>query len=130
MRRPRLLAVALLTPLVIAAPSFARPLTTNAPAILIVKVTITDKSIVVRPNHAPRGTSATFVLTNRGSKTQKWILGSGSTRGAGKTIGFASVLAPDQQKNVVMYLDYRGALPYSASKIGGGTVLKGSFSIR
>jgi hypothetical protein len=130
MRRSRLFAIALLTPFVIAAPGFARPQTTNAPAILIVKVTITDKSITVRPNTAPRGTSATFILTNRGTKTQRWILGSGATRGVGKTIGFASLLAPNQQKNVVMFLDYRGALPYSASKLAGGAVLKGSFTIR
>jgi uncharacterized membrane protein len=129
MRRPRLIALAFLTPLVVAAPGLAHPQTTNAPAILIVKVTITDKSITVRPNTAPRGTSATFVLTNRGTKTQKWVLGS-TTRGVGQKIGFASVLAPDQQKNVVMFLDYRGLLPYSASQPSTGRVLKGSFKIR
>jgi hypothetical protein len=129
MRGPRIVAIAFLTSLVVAAPVFAHPQTTNAPAILVVKVTITDKSITVRPNAAPRGTSATFILTNRGTKTQKWILGS-TARGVGHKIGFASVLAPDQQKNVVMFLDYRGLLPYSASKLSGGTVLKGSFTIR
>lgn len=129
MRRHKLLVLASLASLVVAVPAFARPQTTNAPAILIVKVTITDKSITVRPNAAPRGTSATFVLTNRGTKTQKWVLGS-TARGAGHKIGFASVIAPDQQKNVVMFLDYRGLLPYSAAKVGGGTVLRGSFKIR
>jgi hypothetical protein len=128
-RSRRLIAIAFLTSLVVAAPGFAGHRTTNAPAILIVKVTITDKSITVRPNAAPRGTSATFVLTNRGSKTQKWVLGT-TARGAGKTIGFASLLAPNQQKNVVMFLDYRGLLPYSASQPATGRVLKGSFKIR
>jgi hypothetical protein len=129
MRSPRLVAIAFLTPFVVAAPGFAHPQTTNAPAISTIKVTITDKSITVRPNAAPRGTSATFILTNRGTKTQKWVIGN-ATRGVGQKIGFSSVLAPDQQKNVVMFLDYRGALPYSASKVGGGTVLKGNFKIR
>ena len=129
MRSRRLIAIAFLTALVVAAPGFAGHRTTNAPAILIVKVTITDKSITVRPNAAPRGTSATFVLTNRGTKTQKWVLGT-TARGAGKTIGFASLLAPNQQKNVVMFLDYRGLLPYSASQPATGRVLKGSFKIR
>jgi len=114
---------------VIATPGFARPQTTNAPAILTIKVTITDRSITVRPSAAPRGTSATFILTNRGTKTQKWVLGN-ATRGVGKKIGFVSVLAPDQQKNVVMFLDYRGQLPYSASQLGGHTTLTGSFRIR
>ena len=130
MRRRGLVAVASLTALVVAAPGFARPQTTNAPAILSIKVTITDKSITVKPKAAPRGTNAIFILTNRGTKTQKWILGS-ATRGAGKTIGFASVLRPDQQKNVVMYLDYRGSLPYSTSQVSGShTVLRGTFTIR
>jgi hypothetical protein len=130
MRRRRLIAIASVASLAIAAPVYAGTQTTNSPAILTIKVTITDKSITVRPNAAPRGTSATFILTNRGTKTQKWVLGH-TTRGVGKTSGFASVLAPDQQKNVVMYLDYRGLLPYSASQLGGGkTVLKGSFKIR
>jgi hypothetical protein len=129
MRRTKLVAIAAVTSLVVAVPAFARPQTTNAPAILIVKVTITDRGITVRPNAAPRGTSATFILTNRGTKTQKWVLGS-IARGVGHKIGFASTLAPDQQKNVVMFLDYRGLLPYSASQLGGKTVLTGSFKIR
>ena len=129
MRLHRLVAIAFLASLAIAAPGFARPQTTNSPAILTIKVTITDHSVTVRPNTAPRGTNATFILTNRGTKTQKWVLGN-ATRGVGKKIGFASVLAPDQQKSVVMFLDYRGPLPYSASQLGGKTVLKGSFRIR
>ena len=130
MRRHRLVPLALLAALVVAAPGFAGRKTTNAPAFLTVKVTITDTSVTVRPNTALRGTNATFILTNRGTKTQKWVLGD-ATRGVGKTSGFSSVLAPDQQKNIVMYLDYRGQLPYSASQLGGKkTVLKGTFKIR
>jgi hypothetical protein len=122
-------ALVLVTALVVAAPALARPQTTNAPPILVIKVTITDRSITVRPNAAPRGTNATFILTNRGTKTQKWILGS-TTRGVGQKIGFASILAPDQQKNIVMFLDYRGLLPYSAAQPGSKAVLRGSFRIR
>ena len=97
---------------------------------MTIKVTITDSAITVKPNAAPRGTNAIFILTNRGKTSQKWILGN-ATRGAGKKIGFASVLAPNQQKSVVMFLDYRGPLPYSASELSGSkTVLKGSFRIR
>ena len=129
MRLHGLVAIAFLASLAIAAPGSARPRTTNSPAILTIKVTITDHSVTVRPNTAPRGSNATFILTNRGTKTQKWVLGN-ATRGVGKKIGFASVLAPDQQKSVVMFLDYRGPLPYSASQLGGKTVLKGSFRIR
>jgi hypothetical protein len=129
MRSLRLVVIAFTTALAVAAPGFARPDTTNAPAFLTIKVTITDSSVTVRPNAAPRGTNAIFILTNRGKTTQKWILGN-ETRGVGKKSGFASVLAPDQQKNVVMYLDYRGELPYSAAQLGHKAVTKGTFRIR
>jgi hypothetical protein len=129
MRRRTLVPIAFLTALVVAAPGFARTDTTNAPAFLTIKVTITDTSVTVKPNAAPRGTNAIFILTNRGKTTQKWILGN-ETRGVGKKSGFASVLAPDQQKNVVMYLDYRGQLPYSITGLGGKKQVKGSFRIR
>jgi hypothetical protein len=130
MRRRTLVGIALLAALVIVAPGSARRQTTNSPAILTIKVTITDSSVTVKPNAAPRGTNAIFILTNRGKTSQKWVLGN-ATRGVGKKIGFASVLAPDQQKSVVMFLDYRGPLPYSASQLSGQkNVLKGSFRIR
>jgi hypothetical protein len=129
MKSSRVVAIAFLAPLVIAAPGFARPDTTNAPAFLTVKVTITDTSVTVKPNAAPRGSNAIFILTNRGKTTQKWILGN-ATRGVGKKSGFAAVLAPDQQKNVVMYLDYRGLLPYSTTKVGGKKEVHGNFKIR
>jgi hypothetical protein len=121
--------VVLLAALAVSATAAARPDTTNAPAFLTIKVTITDTSVTVKPNTALRGTNAIFILTNRGKSTQKWVIGT-ATRGVGKTSGFASVLRPDQQKNVVMYLDYRGPLPYSTAKIGGAAVHHGTFNIR
>jgi hypothetical protein len=129
MKTRRLVPVALLASLAVAASASARTDTTNAPAFLTIKVTITDTAVTVKPSTALRGTNAIFILTNRGKSTQKWVLGN-ATRGVGKTSGFASVLAPDQQKNVVMYLDYRGLLPYSTTKLGGATVHHGSFRIR
>jgi hypothetical protein len=131
MRTRTLVTTASVLALAIAAPAFARPQTTNAPPILTIKVTLTDNSITVKPNSAARGTNTIFILTNRGTKTRTWLLGDAG-RGVGKKIGFASVLAPNQQKTVVMFLDYRGLLPYSSSPSPGATknVLKGSFRIR
>jgi hypothetical protein len=129
MRRRTLVPIVFLASLAVAVPAFARTDTTNAPAFLTIKVTITDTSVTVRPNTALRGTNATFILTNRGKTTQRWVIGN-ATRGVGKTSGFASVLAPDQQKNFVMYLDYRGQLPYSITHPGGKKVVRGSFTIR
>jgi hypothetical protein len=129
MRTRTLVAIASLASLAVAAPAFARTDTTNAPAFLTIKVTITDTGVTVKPNAALRGSNAIFTITNRGKKTQKWILGN-ETRGVGKKSGFAAVLAPDQQKNVVMYLDYRGLLPYSTTTPGGKKEVHGNFKIR
>jgi hypothetical protein len=129
MRRRRLVAIASLTSLVVAAPGFARPLTTNSPAIFTVKVTITDTSIAMHPNHAARGSTVTFILTNRGRKKQRFVFGD-VKRGPGYTTGFARTLAPDNQVTVVLYLDYRGVLRYSLrSPVSGTITAKGVFRI-
>ena len=93
----------------------AAPATTNAPQIVSVKVTITDRGITMKPAAAARGSSAQFILTNRGTKPHTIVLGD-IKRGIGKKIGFTSTLAPNEQKTIVMYLDYRGPLPYFASR--------------
>lgn len=98
--------------LAIAASSFARPETTNSPAIFTAKVTITDTSIVMHPNHASRGSYVSFIVTNRGRKKQTFVFGD-VKRGAGHTTGFARTLAPSHQLTVVLYLDYRGVVRYS-----------------
>jgi hypothetical protein len=120
MRRRKLVAIASLASLVIAAPGFARPQTTNSPAIFTVKVTLTDTSIAMRPNHAARGSTVTFILTNRGKKKQRFVFGD-VKRGPGYATGFARTLAPDHQVTVVLFLDYRGALRYSLRSPAGGT---------
>jgi hypothetical protein len=98
--------------LVIAGSGFAHPATTNSPAIFTAKVTITDKSIVMHPNHAARGSYVSFIVTNRGHKKQTFVFGD-VKRGAGRTTGFSRTLAPSHQLTVVLYLDYRGVVRYS-----------------
>jgi hypothetical protein len=129
MRRRRLVAISFLASLVIAAPGFARPETTNSPAIFTVKVTITDRSIAMRPNRAARGSTVTFILTNRGTKKHTFTLGD-VKRGPGLSTGFARTLAPDHQLTVVLFLDYRGVLRYSLRSPGSATIAaKGAFTI-
>ena len=111
--------------LVTVAPSFGRSVTTNAPALLSVKVTITDHSIVLHPNHAARGSTVTFILTNRGTKTHTFVIGD-VKRGPGHTQGFGRTLKPNQQFSIVMYLDVRGVMTYS-SRSGSTPVATGSF---
>lgn len=94
-----------------ATPVLARPSTTNAPAIFTVKVTLTDRHIAMFPNHAARGSTVTFILTNRGKKKHTFVFGSAKpTLG---TQGFARTLGPSEQSRVVMYLNFRGVLKYS-----------------
>jgi hypothetical protein len=104
-------AAALCAMLVSAGPVFARPSTTNAPAIFTVKVTLTDRAISMLPNHAARGSTVTFILTNRGKKRHTFVFGSAKPRPGFQ--GFVRTLGPSQQSRVVMYLDFRGVLKYT-----------------
>jgi hypothetical protein len=101
-------AAALCVSAAAAAPVLARPDTTNAPAIFTVKVTLTDHAISMTPNHAARGSTVTFILTNRGKKKHTFVFG--SAKPVVGTQGFARTLAPNQQSRVVMYLNFRGVL--------------------
>jgi hypothetical protein len=128
MRRALLLAAACAASLVIAAPGSGRSRTTNAPAIFSVKVTLTDTSIALRPNRAARGSTVTFILTNRGRKTHTFLIGD-VKRGVGYTQqGFARTLKPNQQFTIVMYLDLRGTLTYF-NRTGTKPVARGSFRV-
>jgi hypothetical protein len=102
--------------------------TTNVPAIFTVKVTIKDTSISMTPNHAVRGSTITFILTNRGKKTHTFVIGD-PTRGTGKGIGFKQTLRPNQQFTKVMFLDYRGVMPFT-TQVGKKVLAKGAFKIR
>jgi hypothetical protein len=115
--------------LVIAASGFAHSGTTNSPAIFTAKVTITDTSIAMHPNHAARGSYVSFIVTNRGRKKQTFVFGD-AKRGPGHTTGFARTLAPNKQLTVVLYLDYRGVVRYSLRTPNGTKITaKGVFRI-
>lgn len=117
--------------LVIAGPSLAQRQTTNAPQMLMIKVTITDDRITMKPSTAERGSSALFIISNHGAKSHTLLLGD-AERGVGKKIGFATTLGPDEQKTIVMFLDYRGALPFSSTHAADAKKagMKGIFKIR
>jgi hypothetical protein len=128
MRHALQVAGAALVALLIAAPASSRPQTTNVPAIFTVKVTITNTRIGMHPAHAVRGSTVTFILTNRGTKTRTFVIGD-VKRGPGHGLGFAQVLRPDQQFTKVMYLDYRGVMKFS-TRAGKTVVATGVFRIR
>jgi hypothetical protein len=108
-----------------AAPGLA---TTNAPAIFTVKVTLTDRKIAMSPNHAARGSTVTFILTNRGKKRHTFVFGSAKPRVGSQ--GFARTLGPNQQSTVVMYLDFRGLLKYTLRPPKSATsIARGAFRV-
>lgn len=122
-----MLACACVTALAIAGAGSAREATTNEPAIFTVKVTLTDAAVKLSPNHAARGSYCTFLITNRGRKTHRFVIGD-VKRGPGYGEGFARTLKPQQQLRIVMYLNYRGLLKY-VERSGTKDVARGAFRI-
>ncbi|HEX3226966.1 MAG TPA: hypothetical protein VHQ89_12790 [Gaiellaceae bacterium] len=127
MRHAFQLAVVCVAALLLAAPALSRPDTTNAPAIFTVKVTVTNTKIGMHPAHAVRGSTVTFILTNRGTKTRTFVIGD-VKRGPGLGQGFKQILKPNQQFTKVMFLDYRGVMKFS-TRAGSTVIATGSFKI-
>jgi hypothetical protein len=113
-----------------AAQSSVQPQTTAPPPVVRVKITITDAMIHMSPKRAQRGSLAQFILVNRGTKPHTFKLGH-ERRGTGSQTGFTKALKPNEQSVLIVFLDYRGALPYlgilpaDRSKPG----MKGTFTI-
>lgn len=78
------------------------------------RITMTDTSFSVTPKRAPRGDIARFILTNRGKKAHAFRLGH-LNHGTGSQTGFQKALKPGQQAVLILFLDYRGLLPYSGT---------------
>jgi hypothetical protein len=102
----------------LAADGLARSQTTNPGGYFTVRVVVTDKAVTLKPNHARRGQIGVFLVTNRAKAQRVFSLGDVTlTRHRGT--GFAIKLARNQQKRVLLTLDYRGPLPAAV-----GTVAK------
>jgi hypothetical protein len=66
------------------------------------------------PKVGQRGAMARFILINVGKKAHKLSFGS-KRYGTGSQPGFSKTLKPNQQHVYILYLDYRGAIPYAAT---------------
>jgi hypothetical protein len=97
--------------LVPAAQSLARPQTTAPPEVITVRINMTDTAFHVGPKSAPRGDLGRFILVNRGKKPHTFALGH-TKHGTGSQTGFARTLKPGQQVVLILFLDFRGSLPY------------------
>ena len=113
--KSRLLALAAVSSvaLVPAARSADRPQTTAPPPLSNIKVVITDSAITVSPKRVPRGSMGRFILVNTGKKPHTFVLGH-ERRGTGVQTGFKKALKPNQQSVLILFLDFRGAIPYQA----------------
>jgi hypothetical protein len=88
----------------------ARPQTTNPGGYFTVRVVVTNKDLSISPNHARRGQIGIFLVTNRATGPRVFTLGDASLTHHRGT-GFAIKLARNEQKRVLLTLDYRGPLP-------------------
>ena len=115
---------------VVVAQGAAKSQTTAPPAIIPIKITMTDTTFIVTPKSAPRAAFGRFILTNRGKKAHAFTLGS-AKRGIGIQTGFTKLLKPDQQAILVLFLDYRGTIAYRGSLPAdrNKTRMKGFFRI-
>jgi hypothetical protein len=105
------LAALAIVALVPAAQGSARPQTTAPPPVVNVKVTITDTRIGVTPKIAQRGDYARFILVNLGKQPHTFTLGT-TKHGTGVQTGFSKALKPNEQKILLLFLDYRGRISY------------------
>jgi hypothetical protein len=104
--------------------------TTAPPETVTIKIIISDTKIQVAPRSAPRGDIGRFILVNVGKKAHTFALGH-TKRGTGSQTGFVKSVKPGEQVILILFLDYRGKLPYfgtlpaDRSKPG----MKGTFRI-
>jgi hypothetical protein len=111
--RSRLIALAAVSAVTLVPAAHAHPQTTDPTVFVDIKVTITDTRITVNPNSVPRGQYARFFVHNIGTKVHSFALGKpGAKAGTGVQTGFSRTVKPKEQKLLLLYLDYRGQLPY------------------
>jgi hypothetical protein len=108
------IAAALAGALALGGSGSARPLTTAPPPVVDIRVTITDRAIIMSPKRASRGDYARFILVNSGRSPHTFTFGSGK-RGTGVQTGFSKPLRPREQKILLLFLDYRGKVAYFGS---------------
>jgi hypothetical protein len=108
-------------------PSSANPQTTGPVEFVSIDVTITDARIVLSRSSAPRGHYGRFVVRNIGKTIHSFTIGKQAARRTAAQRGFTLTVKPRRQKILLLYLDYRGRLPYYADLNRPGA--KGIFTI-
>jgi hypothetical protein len=122
MRSFSLVLAASLAFLALAASGSARPQTTNPGAYVTVRITVTDKGITMSKTRGPRGSTAIFLLSNQSTSSRVLAVGDASLTHRRGT-GFATKLAKNERKRVLLYLTYRGPLPVTVGDAGKAKLL-------
>jgi hypothetical protein len=105
----RILALAAASAVVLVPGALA---TTDPPEVSDVPVKITDGKISLGLRVAPRGNYARFIVQNVGRNVHTFTIGT-AARGTGVQTGFdTGTLKPRQKRILILFLDYRGKLPY------------------
>jgi hypothetical protein len=110
----------------------ARPNTTVPDVFLPIHVTITDTRISLDRKSANRGDEVRFTIRNSGTKSHNFTLGNKVKRGTGQQVGFSTTLKPKTEKQYLLFMDYRGPLPYRSVLKADRTKpgMRGTFHIR
>lgn len=127
----RVFAVAVLAAAALVPAAHSQPQTTIPDVFVTIHVTITDSRISLDRRSAGRGDEVRFIMRNAGTKVHSFTLGNLKS-GQGTQTGFSSTLKPKQQKVTLLFLDYRGPLPYRSilKHDVGKPGMKGTFTIR
>jgi hypothetical protein len=118
-----------------------RPLTTTPNVFVDIQVTVTDERISLNRHSATRGDMGRFVIRNAGKKPHTFAIGhsvhgtgqnaQGTTSQYGKQSGFTTTVKPKEQKTFLLFLDFRGPVPYYSTTPTdrGKPGMKGTFTI-
>jgi hypothetical protein len=114
-----------------AAVAASGPQTTAPPPVIDIRVTMTDRAVTMKPPLGYRGDYARFTVINTGRKPHTLTFGH-QKRGTGVQTGFIAALRPRQQKILLLFLDYRGKVPYAGTRAADRKKpgMKGFFTIK
>ena len=125
-----MLAAVALAAAVVVAQGSATSRTTKPPVVIPIKINISDDAIQMSPRVGQRGAVARFILVNHGKKPHTFKFGH-TNHGSGTQTGFVRSLKPHQQAILVLFLDYRGTIPWAGTLPAdrGKPRMKGTFRI-
>jgi hypothetical protein len=106
---------------------------TTAPDVFVnIQVKVTDTRITLDRHSANRGDEGRFILRNVGKKPHTFTLGTTTKKGGAAQTGFSRLLKPGEQKILILFLDYRGPVPYRSTLAHDRTLagMRGVFHVR